>query len=61
MGHAIASRGAWDRQGGWRPVPYVDTKDAERLFRHNELLELMKCEDDGHFTQMKEMVEGQRQ
>ena len=32
--HAIASRGAWDRQGRWMPVPYVDTKAAERLFRH---------------------------
>ncbi len=32
--HGIVSRGAWDRQGHWRPVPYVDTQAAERLFRH---------------------------
>ncbi len=42
----MASRGAWDRQGRWSPVPYVDTQAAERLFRfkvftflkHEELL-----------------------
>jgi hypothetical protein len=32
--HAIASRGGWDRQGRWVPVPFVDTVAAERLFRH---------------------------
>ena len=24
--HGIASRGVWDRQGHWRPVPYIDTQ-----------------------------------
>jgi hypothetical protein len=32
--HAIASRGGWDRQGHWTPVPSVDAVGAERLFQH---------------------------
>lgn len=31
--HALASRGGWDREGLWQPVPYVDEKAAELLFR----------------------------
>jgi hypothetical protein len=31
--HALASRGGWDSDGGWHPVPYVDEKAAELLFR----------------------------
>jgi hypothetical protein len=32
--HALVSRGGWDREGTWVPVPYVDAKAAELLFRH---------------------------
>jgi len=32
--HALVSRGGWDRDGTWVPVPYVDAKAAELLFRH---------------------------
>ena len=32
--HALASRGLWDKQGQWLPVPYVDTIAAEKLFAH---------------------------
>jgi len=32
--HAIASRGGWDQEGVWHPVPFVDTRAAELLFRH---------------------------
>jgi len=35
--HCLASRGAWDAQGRWLPVPYVDTTVAEKLFRHKTL------------------------
>ncbi len=31
--HALVSRGGWDREGTWVPVPYVDAKAAELLFR----------------------------
>jgi hypothetical protein len=31
--HALASRGGWDRDGVWHPVPYVDERAAELLFR----------------------------
>ena len=30
----LVSRGGWDRVGTWVPVPYVDSKAAELLFRH---------------------------
>ena len=42
--HAIASRGAWDREGHWTPVPYVHTKAAEKLFRHKIFAFLKKEE-----------------
>ncbi|MGH9380571.1 MAG: IS91 family transposase, partial [Thermoanaerobaculia bacterium] len=32
--HAIASRGGWDADGQWVPVPFVGTGEAERLFQH---------------------------
>jgi hypothetical protein len=32
--HALCSRGGWNRCGEWIPVPYVDTRKAEELFRH---------------------------
>ena len=32
--HGLVSRGGWDYEGTWVPVPYVDTKAAELLFRH---------------------------
>jgi hypothetical protein len=31
--HAITSRGGFDQDGTWHPVPYVDEKAAELLFR----------------------------
>ena len=35
--HALASRGGWDRDGTWHPVPYIDEKAAEMLFRQKVL------------------------
>lgn len=35
--HALASRGGWDHDGTWHPVPYVDEKAAELLFRRKAL------------------------
>ena len=32
--HAIASRGGWDRDDRWIPMPYLHTRAAELLFRH---------------------------
>jgi hypothetical protein len=32
--HGLVSRGGWDRKGTWVPVPYVDARAAELLFRH---------------------------
>jgi hypothetical protein len=32
--HALVSRGGWTRDGEWMPVPYVDERSAELLFRH---------------------------
>ena len=40
--HGIASRGGWDSEGRWIPVPYVDTLAAERLFRHKVFSLLQK-------------------
>ena len=39
--HGIASRGGWDQQGRWYPVPYLHTRAAERLFRF-KVLALLK-------------------
>ncbi|MGH9380991.1 MAG: transposase [Thermoanaerobaculia bacterium] len=32
--HAIVPRGGWDAREGWVPMPYVDRRCAELLFRH---------------------------
>ncbi|KKK63088.1 hypothetical protein LCGC14_2997810, partial [marine sediment metagenome] len=32
--HCLASRGIWNEQGQWTPVPYIDTLAAEKLFAH---------------------------
>ncbi len=32
--HALVSRGGWTRDGEWMPVPYVDERSAELLYRH---------------------------
>ena len=32
--HALCTRGGWNARGEWVPVPYVDTRKAEKLFRH---------------------------
>ena len=38
--HALASRGGWDSEGLWHPVPYVDQKAAELLFRQKVVTQL---------------------
>ena len=38
--HALASRGGWDRAGAWHPVPYVDERAAELLFRQKVIARL---------------------
>jgi hypothetical protein len=30
----LATRGDWDREGAWTPLPYVDQIAAAALFRH---------------------------
>ena len=42
--HCLASRGVWDAQGQWIPVPYIDTIAAEKLFRH-KIIRLLKSKD----------------
>lgn len=32
--HAIATRGGWDAEGKFVPMPFVSTVAAETLFRH---------------------------
>jgi hypothetical protein len=39
--HCLVSRGVWDAQGQWFPVPYIDTVAAEKLFAH-KILHLLK-------------------
>ncbi|NIS83238.1 MAG: hypothetical protein GTO14_24230 [Anaerolineales bacterium] len=39
--HCLASRGVWDAQGQWLPIPYIDTVAAEKLFAH-KILHLLK-------------------
>ena len=36
--HALCSRGGWNAAGQWLPVPYLDHRNAEALFRHRVLL-----------------------
>ena len=38
--HALASRGGWDRAGLWHPVPLVDERVAELLFRQKVITQL---------------------
>ena len=42
--HAVVSRGGWRRGGIWVPVPYVDAKAAEILFRH-KVISLLRDEE----------------
>jgi hypothetical protein len=35
--HALVTRGGWTDSGEWVPVPYVDERAAEKLFRHKVL------------------------
>ncbi len=35
--HALCSRGGWAASGEWIPLPYVDQRAAETLFRHKVL------------------------
>jgi hypothetical protein len=35
--HALVTRGGWTEAGEWAPVPYVDERAAEELFRHKVL------------------------
>ena len=42
--HALVSRGGWDREGAWVPVPFVDAKPAELLFRH-KVIALLRDEE----------------
>ncbi len=39
--HALCSRGGWNTSGEWIPVPYVNTRKAEELFRQR-VLRLLK-------------------
>ncbi|NIS82011.1 MAG: hypothetical protein GTO14_17790, partial [Anaerolineales bacterium] len=32
--HCLVSRGVWNDEGQWTPVPYIHTTAAEKLFRH---------------------------
>ena len=41
--HALVSRGGWDREGAWVPVPFVDARAAELLFRH-KVITLLRAE-----------------
>ncbi len=42
--HGLVSRGGWDGEGTWVPVPYVDAKAAELLFRH-KVIALLRDEE----------------
>jgi hypothetical protein len=39
--HTMASRGGWNAHRQWSPVPYIDARAAERLFRH-KVFQLLK-------------------
>ncbi len=41
--HALCSRGGWNALGQWVPVPYLDHRMAQELFRHR-VLRLLKRE-----------------
>jgi hypothetical protein len=42
--HCLVSRGVWDAQGQWLPIPYIDTVAAEKLFAH-KILHLLKSKN----------------
>jgi len=42
--HAIATRGGWDTEGSFVPMPFVSTTAAERLFRH-KVITLLRDEE----------------
>jgi hypothetical protein len=46
--HAMVSRGGWTRDWQWVPVPYVDERSAELLFRH-KVMRLLQ--DEGLLTE----------
>ena len=46
--HTIASRGGWAADGSFTPVPFVDAKAAEQLFRH-KVITLLR--DEGLLTE----------
>ena len=35
--HCLVSRGVWNANGQWIPVPYIDTNAAEKLFQRKIL------------------------
>jgi hypothetical protein len=41
--HALATRGGWNADGQWIPVPYIDPHAAELLFRH-KIFQLLKTQ-----------------
>ncbi len=41
--HALATRGGWNADGQWIPVPYIDPHAAELLFRH-KIIQLLKTQ-----------------
>jgi len=41
---ASPSRGVWDDNGQWLPVPYIDTNAAEKLFAH-KIFHLLESND----------------
>jgi hypothetical protein len=42
--HAIATRGGWDAEGRFVPMPFVSTAAAEKLFRH-KVISLLRDEE----------------
>lgn len=51
--HALAPRGGWTPDGSWAPVPFVDERCAELLFR-KKVLELL--EDEGLLSEEREQL-----
>jgi hypothetical protein len=41
--HAIVSRGGWHRDGRWVPLPHLDPRAAELIFRHKVLKLLQRA------------------
>ena len=51
--HALTPRGGWTPDGSWVPVPFVDERCAELLFR-KKVLELLK--DEGLLSEEREQL-----